>query len=208
MASITRHDLLNQLTAMREYLELSMNNRTRDQEAAWKNVGSATAVVNQTINTVEFTGEYQKIGVTSPVWHRAGMLVKQSVKFISPGAVRIENMLPDTVELYADPLILKVFSNLIDNAVKYGKTVTRITFRYEEKAGVGTILCEDDGIGIAEEEKEKIFTYEYGLNTGLGLFLSREILAITGITIAETGVPGKGARFEIRCPQNAIRRKP
>jgi len=43
------------------------------------------------------------------------------------------------------------------------------------------------------------------MNTGLGLFLSREILAITSITIRETGIPGEGARFEISCPPKAIR---
>jgi DNA-binding response OmpR family regulator len=208
MASITRHDLLNQLTALREYLELSQANRTKDPGGAWVNVASAMAVVNQTINTVEFTGEYQKIGVKSPVWSNARMLVEMSEKFINSGAIRIENTLPDTLEIYADPLITKVFSNLIDNAVKYGKTLTAITFRYETGAGGGKIICEDDGIGIADTEKEKIFAYEYGLNTGLGLFLAREILTITGITITETGIAGKGARFEIRCPPNVIRRTP
>jgi len=43
-------------------------------------------------------------------------------------------------------------------------------------------------------------------NTGLGLFLSREILSITGITIRENGDPGKGARFEMVVP-NGIYRK-
>jgi len=205
MASITRHDLLNQLTAMREYLELSMHNRTKDPAAAWNNVTSATEVVNQTINTVEFTGEYQKIGVKAPVWHNAKTLVEMSEKFTNHGAIRIVNTLPDTLEIYADPLIRKVFSNLIDNAVRYGKTITTITFRYEPAAGAGTIICEDDGVGIAPDEKEKIFAFEYGLNTGLGLFLAREILTITGITITETGTAGKGARFEILCPQNTIR---
>jgi signal transduction histidine kinase len=42
-------------------------------------------------------------------------------------------------------------------------------------------------------------------NTGLGLFLSREILAITGITITENGTPGKGARFEITVPEGMYR---
>jgi len=41
--------------------------------------------------------------------------------------------------------------------------------------------------------------------SGLGLFLSREILAITGITITETGKPGTGARFEILVPKGAWR---
>jgi signal transduction histidine kinase len=205
MASITRHDLLNQLTAMREYLELSAASRARSPENAWANIASATAVVNQTINTVEFTGEYQKIGVKSPVWHNAKKLVELSGNFTHTGAIKIVNALPDSLEIYADPLVMKVFSNLIDNAVRYGKTITTITFRYEKTGADQKIICEDNGIGVADEEKEKIFAYEYGLNTGLGLFLAREILAITGITITETGIAGKGARFEILCPPGAIR---
>jgi len=44
-------------------------------------------------------------------------------------------------------------------------------------------------------------------NTGLGLFLSREILAITGITVNENGEPGTGTRFEITVPKGAWRMK-
>jgi hypothetical protein len=44
-----------------------------------------------------------------------------------------------------------------------------------------------------------------GINHGYGLFLIREILAITGISIVETGEPGKGARFEITIPTGAYR---
>ena len=44
-----------------------------------------------------------------------------------------------------------------------------------EPAGCGlVILWADDGIGIAEEDKEKIFERGFGKNTGLGLFLARE----------------------------------
>jgi two-component system, sensor histidine kinase and response regulator len=208
MASITRHDLLNQLTALREYLELSASNRTKNPDNAWANVASATAIVNQTINTVEFTGEYQKIGVKSPVWKNARHLVDESGKYADLGGVGLDNAIPAAVEFYADPLIEKVFFNLIDNAVRYGKKATTIRFRYLENETGGTIICEDDGVGIPDGEKEKIFAYEYGMNTGLGLFLAREILAITGITIRETGIPGRGARFEMKCPKEAIRIKP
>jgi signal transduction histidine kinase len=52
---------------------------------------------------------------------------------------------------------------------------------------------------------ERIFEQGFGKNTGLGLFLSREILAITGLTITENSVPGKGARFEITVPKGAYR---
>ena len=64
---------------------------------------------------------------------------------------------------------------------------------------------EDNGIGIPAAEKEKIFERGYGKNTGLGLFLAREILAITDMTIRETGTEGTGARFEIHVPENAYR---
>jgi len=44
-------------------------------------------------------------------------------------------------------------------------------------------------------------------NTGIRLFLAREILSITGILIKEIGVPGRGARFQIRVPQGVYRKK-
>jgi hypothetical protein len=58
--------------------------------------------------------------------------------------------------------------------------------------------------GITAEEKEKIFERGFGQNAGHGLVISREILAIIGITIKETGEPGKEARIEIMV-QNGIR---
>ncbi|MCX6698237.1 MAG: hypothetical protein NTV84_11985 [Methanoregula sp.] len=66
---------------------------------------------------------------------------------------------------------------------------------------------EDDGDGVHAGEKERLFTQGFGKNTGLGLFLSREILAITGITITENGTLGKGARFEIHVPAGMWRKK-
>ncbi|MDD1681346.1 MAG: sensor histidine kinase, partial [Methanoregula sp.] len=44
-----------------------------------------------------------------------------------------------------------------------------------------------------------------GKGTGWGLFLAREILAVTGMTITETGEPGKGVRFEIILPPGSFR---
>jgi len=67
------------------------------------------------------------------------------------------------------------------------------------------ILYEDDGVGIPAGDKKKLFQKGFGKHTGLGLFLSRELLAITGITITEDGEPGKGARFGITVPPGAFR---
>jgi len=107
--------------------------------------------------------------------------------------------------MFADPLVVKVFYNLMDNAVSHGGTITCIRFSPRRHGDDYVIVCEDDGVGVPAEEKEKIFERGFGKHTGLGLALSREILSITGITITENGRPGKGARFEITVPKGSYR---
>jgi signal transduction histidine kinase len=112
------------------------------------------------------------------------------------------------LEVYADPLITKVCNNLMDNMVRYGGKITTIRFSIKEYGNDLVIVCEDDGYGVLAEDKERIFERRYrSENTGLGLFLSREILSITGIIIIENGTPGKGTRFEITMPKGMWRMK-
>jgi len=63
----------------------------------------------------------------------------------------------------------------------------------------------DDSAKAAARYHPNIFYQGFRKHTGLGLFLSREILGITGMTIVETGITGKGARFEILVPKGAFR---
>ena len=108
--------------------------------------------------------------------------------------------------IYADPMLARVFANLMDNTIRHGGQVSRVRVRYWlEGDGALTLAWEDDGIGVPAKEKEEIFKQGIGKNTGLGLFLIREILGITGIAITETGEPGKGARFEMRVPEGMYR---
>lgn len=83
--------------------------------------------------------------------------------------------------------------------------MTRIRFTFHQEEGSGVLVYEDDGVGIPSHQKDLIFKQGFGRNRGLGLFLTRGILSVTGITIRETGVPGKGARFEIRVPKGIYR---
>lgn len=93
----------------------------------------------------------------------------------------------------------------MDNAIRYGETITTITFYFQISDMGLSVICEDDGVGIPPGEKGRIFERGVGRNTGMGLFLTREILGITGITIEENGVYGKGARFEILMPRGVFR---
>ena len=103
-------------------------------------------------------------------------------------------------------LLEKVFYNLFDNALRYGgPKMTTIRFSYQESGQGILISVEDDGVGITTEDKKRLFERGFGHHTGLGLFLSREILSITGITITENGEPGRGARFEIVVPKRGFR---
>ena len=106
----------------------------------------------------------------------------------------------ENISIYADPLLEKVFYNLVENALRYGREPIRITFSSCYQGDNISIICEDNGEGVPEEFKEAIFKRQYFKHTGFGLFLSREILGITGLSIRESGEPGKGARFEITVP--------
>jgi len=66
------------------------------------------------------------------------------------------------------------------------------------------LLWSDNGVGIPKGDKDKIFAKGYGKNTGFGMFLIREILALTGISIKEIGIEGSGACFEMSIPKGSF----
>ena len=146
---------------------------------------------------IQFTKDYQDMGATDPAWQNVSESITQAIARLPVRDIRVDIDRGD-LEIYADPLAEKVFYNLIDNALRYGgEQMTTIRISSQESDNGLTIVCEDNGAGIPEVDKKALFTKGVGKNTGLGLFLSKEIFAITGITITETGEPGKGARFEI-----------
>lgn len=203
LSGITRHDINNQLTVLIGYLDLLEMKAT---DPAFKHYFTSISGAAERIQKmIQFTKEYEGIGVHAPVWQDARTLVETATNDVALGKIRVLNEIPAGTSLYADPLIVKVCFNLMENAVRYGEKITRIRFSTKRYNGDLMIVCEDDGNGIAEGEKEKIFDRGFGKNTGLGLFLSREILAITGITIRETGNAGEGAWFEIIVPPGAWR---
>jgi signal transduction histidine kinase len=153
---------------------------------------------------ISFTHEYQDIGVTAPTWQNIQKNFLNAAASLNTKSIMIEPC-QENITIYADPLLEKVFYNLIDNSLRYGEKLTRIRITHHEDEDGLTLVYEDDGIGIPMEEKQKIFHKGFGKNTGLGLFLAREILAITRITITENGEPGKGVRFGILVPKDMYR---
>ncbi len=200
LSGITRHDISNQLTVMQGYLKI-MEKKHQDP-ALGEYFQKMNASAERISAMIRFTEEYESIGVHVPAWQDARTFVDTASGQAPLGNVVVKNDLPEDLEVFADPLIVKVCYNLMDNAVRYGGKITTIHFSVDDTGGKQIIVCEDDGIGIPVGEKEKIFDRGHGKHTGLGLALSREILSITGITIRETGEPGNGARFEMTVPDD------
>ncbi|MCX6689132.1 MAG: HAMP domain-containing sensor histidine kinase, partial [Methanoregula sp.] len=203
LSSITRHDINNQLTVQMGYLELLEDTQLDPSHNEYFQKVSTAA--KRIAAMIQFTKEYEEIGVHAPTWQDCRTLVDTAAKQAPLRKVEVKNDLPAGAEVFADPLVVKVCYNLMDNAVRYGGKITTIRFSVLESGDDYLIVCEDDGDGVVAAEKEKIFERGFGKNTGLGLALSREILLITGIKITETGEPGKGARFEMTVPKGAWR---
>jgi PAS domain S-box-containing protein len=198
--SITRHDITNQISVLRGNLDLVRETITDPGMSAklQKVDGCSRNILDQ----IRFTKEYQDMGSTAPQWQMVADAVRSNSHAkdvqISEEAARLS--------IYADPMLPKVFNNLIENTVRYAGMPVTIRIECESGDKVMRLVYEDVGPGIPEDEKEKIFEKGFGRGTGLGLFLSREILAITGITIRENGVQGQGSRFEMCIPIQMFRK--
>jgi len=202
LSSITRHDVLNKITVIQGHLARSRKlGPGQDYPALLEKIEVTANVIK---SQLEFTRVYQSLGEKEPEWQRPGEHLTSSHH---PDSVMLHNELGN-LEVYADLMLEKVFQNLVDNSLRHGGNVTEIRAHSRTDPDGLTLIFEDNGIGIPADEKEFIFDRGYGKNTGLGLFLAREILAITGMGIRETGEPGKGARFEITVPKGAYRLNP
>ena len=202
LSNITRHDIMNQMTALAAYLELV---REKNCDPVGSSHLDTMGKILEIIRLqLVFTRDYEDLGMQAPVWQNINNgFSKATESFASKNLVfRCDT---GNLEIYADPLIERAFYNLIDNSIRHGERVSEIRLSVEEADTDLLIVYEDNGAGVPGEEKEKIFLKGFGKHTGLGMFLIKEILSITGITIRENGIPGEGVRFEIRVPSGKFR---
>ena len=143
---------------------------------------------------------YQDLGASPAAWIRVGDAYHPGPPTGAAMDVAVRSWTA-RLEIFADPLFRDVISHIVENAIRYGAPVNNIVVSYREVAGGLELIIEDDGAGIPVDRKEAIFAYDAGQHASLGLFICRQILAVTGMTIVENGTPGKGARFVIWVPE-------
>lgn len=201
LSSVTCHDILNKVMIIQGSLELiQMEDPDPGLNDYIRNMGEATDIIK---SQIEFTRVYQSLGTHEAQW----LSLERCMPYrYVPESITLSTHLQG-MYIYADPMLEKIFFNLLDNSIRHGERVTRIMVDCRQAGEHLAIIWEDNGIGIPEEQRERIFELGFGKNTGFGMFLIREILSLTGITIKANGTVGKGARFILLVPKGSFRTK-
>jgi PAS domain S-box-containing protein len=202
MNIVAWHDINNKITGLRGYVELSKNYITDPQ--AQEFLTREEEILGVIQQQIKYTEEYQEIGRLSARWHNLGSLVENVRITGKAELIRITNK-AENLELYADPVIEKVFWHLVDDSAKHGEKVTEIWITVRESESGCILVYEDNGVGIPENKRKNLFTKSFGTMNGFNLFFVHDILEISGMKIEETGTAGAGVRFEITVPKGLYR---
>jgi PAS domain S-box-containing protein len=203
VGGLTRHDVRNKLSTItgNTYLarkELAGNSKVSDY------LKEMETAVRQVVRIFDFAKTYEMLGVEGLAYIDVERTINEATSLFSDmKSAKVLNECHGLTVL-ADSLLRQLFYNLMDNSLKYGKKITKIRIHYE-KTGENNLrlIYEDDGVGIPDSEKPKLFKegFSSGGSTGYGLYLIKKMVEFYGWTIQETGITGKGARFTITIPK-------
>jgi len=202
MGRLTRNDLMSAVSGLLRRISEGMGEF--DDPAVRRYLESLEEDARFVQRRAEITRDYQDLGLRPPGWQPLQEVIREVMSCLLLPGVSVRSWV-ERLEVFADPMLDRVYVNLIENSARHGETVSEVVITYQLRDDGLVIYVEDDGVGVPEAEKEKIFEYRVDGGGGLGLFLVREILSITGMTIQETGRPGEGARFEIHVPPDGYR---
>jgi len=130
----------------------------------------------------------------------------------STDRTRVSVEAEDPVLTSADPIrIGQVVTNLVENALKYSPTDTRVTVRVWTEADEARLSVQDFGIGIPKDDMPRLFDrFHRGSNVddrrfagmGLGLYIARGIVEQHGGRIWVQSTPGRGSTFYVALPKD------
>ncbi len=202
LGGLTRSDLLASVDRISRTLE--GGERQFSDTAMLHFIHTLQDLARSLRRRIELTRDYQDLGREPPAWQYVQGLIRKEAESLDLKGISLRPWV-ERLEVYADGMLGKVFHNLLDDSVQHGRTVSEIVITYRRTDDGLDLYYEDDGIGIPDASKKAIFEHRSDRPSGFGLFLSREILGITGMQIEECGEYGKGARFVIHIPAERYR---
>lgn len=201
LTSKLRHDMLNQLTAILGYLELSADMISDPMlvDFAGKEQNAAERIREKLI----FTREFQKIGLTETEWIKLPSLLAEVVRESGCNRIEVTTDIGE-VRIFVDKIFKQALIRLFENIPIHAPSASMIHIQFIPAPSGGTLVIQDNGPGIPPDQKIRIFEVGFGTGDGFGLFLTEKILGIFNIQINETGVFGSGARFELTIPGDIL----
>jgi K+-sensing histidine kinase KdpD len=202
VGGLTRHDVRNKLAAITGNAYL-VRKKLPENSVVLDYVKQIEGSVEQTVRILDFAKAYEMLGAEELVYIDVEKTVNEAV-FLFPDLrdIKVTNDCHGLTVL-ADSLLRQLFYNLIDNSLKYGEKLSMIRIHCEDKKDHLNMIYQDDGIGISQAVKPKIFGegYTTGKGSGYGLYLIKKMMEVYSWTIKETGEPGKGALFTMTIPK-------
>ena len=209
VGGLTRHDVRNKLSTITGNIYLNKK-RMADHPDVLRSYEDMESACEQIVKIFDFAKDYEMLGAEQLTYIDVENAVQRAVSLFSDlKGVKVANECHGLTVL-ADSLLRQLYYNLIDNSLKYGEKVTQIRIHYEKTEGDHLrLVYEDDGVGIDQTAKPRLFHegYTTGKGSGYGLFLARKIMEVYGWSIQETGEPSKGVRFVITIPKTNLNRK-
>lgn len=200
--TLTFQDIQNALFSLNGFLSLSLERIDDPTDRDY--LEKAFEQMQKIDRSLTIAKKFQSLGINPPKWQKVMEVFLYAVSHISLSHIKREVDL-ENLEIFADPLLEDALSYIIENIPEHSVHADEYKIWYEQKDADITIIIEDNGVGIEEDMKKKIFEREFNKTRGTGLFLAGEILSVTSITLTETGSYQKGARFELTVPQGCWR---
>ncbi len=200
VGKFVRHDVRNKLASIANNIYLAKQNLQVDSKSV-EFLEKTEKAFDEIDRIFNFAHAYEQLGIeeltevdVGQSFDEAGTLHGELDEII------VENKCKG-VKVKADSLLRTLFYNLIDNSLRHGKKVTKISLACRSNKNNLFLVYEDNGLGIPEKEKNMIFKSDFGKGTGMGLSLIKAMCKFYGWTISETGTEGKGAKFLISIPK-------
>ena len=202
LGSLTRHDVRNKICVISGNTHI-LKKRFANIPELLQYVRNIELSCREIERLFDFVKSYEQLGVDTLTYINLQQAFNDSIRFFSNQELPAISNNCDGLMVLADSLLTQLFYNLIGNSIKHGKRLTSITLSFEKANDETlTLIYKDDGIGISEENKSKLFTMGFSTagSTGYGLYLIRKMVEVYGWRIHEDGEPEKGAKFIMKIP--------